>query len=115
MKRLILTVAAGMMSVSFAFAQDPLAVAPKNFKLLAENDKVRVFEFTARKGDKIPMHSHPAIACYVLAGGKTKYTMPDGKTAESSLKKGEVLLRDPVTHSHEHLTDAHAICTELKK
>ena len=40
-------------------AQDPMKVAPNNFKVLLENDQVRVLDFHSKPGDKIGMHSHP--------------------------------------------------------
>ncbi|HUL71065.1 MAG TPA: hypothetical protein VLT17_12620, partial [Gemmatimonadales bacterium] len=51
-----------------ARAQDPVKVAPKNFKVLLENDRVRVLDFTASAGEKIPMHSHPAYISYSISG-----------------------------------------------
>ncbi len=98
-----------------AFAQDAVTVAPKQFKVRAENDKVRVLEYTSKKGDKIGMHSHPAHVVYIIKAGKTKFTLPDGKTMEPGAKDGDVLLRDPVTHSQETLANVHVIVVELKK
>lgn len=98
-----------------AFAQDAVTVASDLFKVLAENDKVRVLEVNAKKGAKAAMHSHPAMVIYVLKGGKTKFTNADGKVVESAAKTGDVLLRDPVTHSQEHVEASHAIVVELKK
>jgi quercetin dioxygenase-like cupin family protein len=98
-----------------AFAQDAVKVAPNLFKVLAENDKVRVLEVDAKKGDKAAMHSHPAMVIYILEGGKTKFTNADGTVRESAAKTGDVLLRDPVTHSQEHVEASRAIVVELKK
>jgi quercetin dioxygenase-like cupin family protein len=98
-----------------AFAQDAVTVAPDLFKVLAENDKVRVLEVNAKKGAKAAMHSHPAMVIYILKGGKTKFTNADGKVVESAAKTGDVLLRDPVTHSQVHVEASHAIVVELKK
>ena len=77
-----------------AFAQDAVQVAPGLFKVLAENDKVRVLEVNAKKGDKAAMHSHPAMVIYILKAGKTRFTNADGTIRESAFKAGEVLLRD---------------------
>ena len=38
---------------------DVLKVASKAYKLVLENDRVRVMEMTLRPGDKAPMHNHP--------------------------------------------------------
>ncbi len=110
-----LVMAALIFCAPMAFAQDPLTIAPKQFKVREENDKVRVLEYTSKKGDKVGMHSHPSHVVYVIKAGKTKFTSPDGKTAEPKVKDGDVLLRDPVTHSQETLADTHVIVVELKK
>ena len=41
-------------------AQDPVKVAPGIYKVILENDHVRVLEVTLKPGEKVPMHSHPA-------------------------------------------------------
>ncbi len=118
-----MTVSAAMVGVivltvlfsSGAYAVDFLAAAPKQTKVLLENDKVRVIEVKFKKGDKVPMHSHPEIVVYVIKGGKTRFTDESGKTTETGSKDGSATYRSATTHSHEHLTDAHAIVIEMKK
>ncbi len=100
---------------SCVYAVDFLEAAPKQTKVLLENDKVRVIEAKFKKGDTIPMHSHPDIVVYVIKGGKTRFTDADGKVTESKLANGTATFRAATTHSHEHLFDAHAIVVELKK
>jgi quercetin dioxygenase-like cupin family protein len=95
-------------------AVDGCAVAPQHCKILKEDAKVRVVDYTAKKGDKVPMHSHPAHVVYVLEGGKTKFTMPDGTTKEIDAKPGEAIINPATTHSADHLTDIHVIIVEMK-
>src|SRR6266498_85545 len=67
-------------AVGTLHAQDPVKVAPGNFKVLLENERVRVLDFHSKSGEKIAMHSHPAYIAYGIAGaGKTTFTAPDGK------------------------------------
>ncbi len=109
---LVLVFAAGT-----ALAQDPVKVAPNNFKVLLENDRVRVLDFHSKTGEKIPMHSHPAYISYAISGsGKTKFTSADGKTSERGGTVGEAAWRDPETHASEYLGpgDIHALLVELK-
>ena len=70
--RLSLVMAALIFWAPMAFAQDPVTVAPKQFKVREENDKVRVLEYNSKKGDKIGTHSHPAHVVYVIKAGETK-------------------------------------------
>ena len=98
-----------------ATAMDFVEAAPKQTKVLVDNDKVRVIRATFKKGDKVQMHSHPDIVVYVLKSGKTRFTNADGKIIESNSKAGDSYFRPAVTHSHEHLGDSEAIVIELKK
>lgn len=96
-------------------AVDFIEAAPKQTKVLVDNDRVRVIHVTNKKGDKIPMHSHPDLVVYVIKGGKIKFTNADGKVVEGQSKSGESFFRPAVTHSHEHFEDGEAIVVELKK
>lgn len=98
-----------------ALAVDFVEAAPKQTTVLVDNDKVRVIRASFKKGDKVPMHSHPEIVVYILKSGKTIFTNADGKVVESNAKAGESFFRPAVSHSHEHLEDSEAIVIELKK
>lgn len=97
-------------------AQDMVKVAPKNTKVLLDNDQVRVIEVTLKPGDKLPMHSHPANVVYFVTGGKTKTTMADGKVTDVDHKPGEAIWSEAVTHSNENMgaNTAKALVVELK-
>ena len=109
-----LVLAAGLFAAHVS-AMDFVEAAPKQAKVLVDNDKVRVIHVTFKKGDKIPMHSHPDIVVYVIKGGKIKFTNADGKVTESENKAGDAFFRPAVTHSHEHSDGGEAIVIELKK
>lgn len=97
-------------------ATDLLPLAPDHCKLLKENDRVRVYEYTAKKGDTVAMHSHPAHVVYLLKAGKTQFTLLDGSTPKpADLKDGMALINPPVTHSQVHLEDVRALIVELKQ
>ena len=115
MKKVSLLIAFGLMASSYTFAADVCSVAPKNCKVLKETDKIRVIEFTAKKGDKIGMHSHPTMVVYIQKAGKTKFTLEDGTTKETAGEVGDVLINAPVTHSQEHLTASRALLVEIKE
>jgi quercetin dioxygenase-like cupin family protein len=98
-----------------ALAIDFVQAAPKQAKVLVDNEKVRIIEVHIAKGDKIPMHSHPDSVVHIIKGGRVKWTSEDGKVSESRGKDGETLFRPAVTHAHEHADASHAILIELKK
>src|SRR5437879_10855902 len=99
-----------------ALAQDPVKTSPQYYKVLLENDQVRVLEYRLKAGEKEPVHSHPAGVVYVLSGAKLKFSYPDGRTEERTAATGETIWRDPTTHAVENVgnTEAHAITIDLK-
>ncbi len=97
--------------------QDPVKVAPHIYRVLFENDRVRVLDVRMQPGAKSPMHSHPAVVAYLLAGGKLRVTTyPDGKTTVLESKAGSVLWLEPQTHSVENIgsTETKDVVIELK-
>jgi len=80
---------------------DPVSVDPGHYKVLLDNVRVRVIEYSAGPGDKTPMHSHPDYVTYGLAGGKTKFSYPNGKTAEVESQTGGVVWHKAETHAGE--------------
>ncbi len=111
---LVLSVAA--VRPALALAQDPVPIYPANYKVLIENQQVRVMDFRLRKGDTEDFHSHPAHVLYVLEPFKIRFKFPDGRTGMREVKAGEVLYSEAVTHSPVNVgdTDAHGILVELK-
>lgn len=99
-----------------ARAQDPVPRYPGNYKVLIENDRVRVLDFRLRKGDSEEFHVHPAHVLYVLEPFKIMFKLPGGRTAVREAKAGDVLYSDAVMHAPTNIgeTDAHGILVELK-
>jgi len=77
----------GMMSQMSA--QDVMQVAKNHYKVLVENEHVRIVENTLAPGDKDPLHTHAAGWYYVNAPGKMKVTTADGKVSMWEPKLGE--------------------------
>jgi quercetin dioxygenase-like cupin family protein len=94
---------------------DPLVVASNVYKLLNENDRVRVLEVVFKPGDAAKMHHHPDHAIYVLKGGKAKLTS-GGKTQEMELKTGSVIFLEAQDHEAKNIgnTTIDLIVMELK-
>ena len=95
---------------------DPLTVAGDHYKLLMENERVRVLDFHGKAGDKIPMHWHPDHVVYVLSGGKANFTV-NGKTTEQDMKTGKAIFMPATNHSVEVIGpgEVHVIVVELKE
>jgi quinol monooxygenase YgiN/quercetin dioxygenase-like cupin family protein len=113
---LLRAMATAMSVVPPAAAQDPLPLYPENYRVLMENDRVRVLDFRLRDGSSEKSHSHPAHVVYVVAPFKVRFTFPDGRTGVRQAQAGDVLFSEAVTHATENIsgTNAHGILVELK-
>jgi beta-alanine degradation protein BauB len=99
-----------------AGGDDPVTVDPAHYKVLLDNERVRVLDYRAAAGDKTPMHSHPDYVTYNLDGGETTFTYPKGKPVVAKSKPGEVLWHKAETHAG-HVTGSaglHVLIVELK-
>lgn len=99
-----------------ALAQDAVKVDPRHYKVEVENDQVRVLRITYGPGEKSVMHSHPASVATFLTDGKVKFTTPDGKAAEQTVKAGQTMFTPAGTHLPENVGDKpfELILVELK-
>ena len=95
---------------------DPVEVSGDNYKLLMENDAVKVLEMTLKAGTSDIEHSHHDETVYFITGGKLKVHMPDGGSAEMEVPDGFVMWHEAWTHRVENVgtTDIKAIIVEPK-
>jgi quercetin dioxygenase-like cupin family protein len=89
-------------------AQDPVPLYPENYKVLLENDRVRVLDFTLRKGDSEQPHFHPANVAVFLADFKIRFTLPDGSMRMREGHPGQVAWSDAVVHQPVNVGDTDA-------
>jgi quercetin dioxygenase-like cupin family protein len=82
-----------------AFAQDPVKVDSSHYKVLFENASVRVLKISYPAGAKSQMHQHPEAIVVPLADSKVQFTMPDGKTEDSSLANEVAVYMPAATHN----------------
>jgi quercetin dioxygenase-like cupin family protein len=94
---------------------DPVTADPSHFKVLLDNEHVRVLEFTAAAGDKIPMHWHPDYITYNISGGRTTFSYPKRKPVVSDAKAGDAAWHKTETHAGL-IGDggAHVLLVEIK-
>ena len=96
---------------------DAIQVSPNNYKVLLENDRVRVLEMNLRAGEKDEVHSHPSETVYFITGGKAKIHLPDGQTVDAELPDGHVMWNEAWTHQVENVgsSDIKAIIVESQQ
>lgn len=68
---------------------DGLVSSPDNFKLLLENDQVRVLQYTLLPGARDHWHTHPPRTGHVLSGAKIRVTHADGSHTDYDEKTGD--------------------------
>jgi hypothetical protein len=97
-------------------ADDPVEVASNVYRILFENERVRLLEARLSPGDSSAMHGHPDYVVYNLDGGKVRFSAPSGEAEEVELPDGVAMWRDAEEHSTENIgtTDVRALLFELK-
>ena len=98
-------------------AQDPVKENPDMFKVLLENDRVRVIDDRVPAGAKVAMHSHPEYVVYPLSSYRMKFIFPDGTSRIVDVQEGTARYSTGIAHAEENIgtTDAHALLVEIKK
>lgn len=99
------------------YAQDPVVTDGDKYRVLLENDQVRVLDYYDRPGEKTHQHHHPAFTLYALTAFKRTITLPDGKVIRREFKAGDVIWSNGQTHIGENVgdTDTHVIMVESKQ
>src|SRR5881409_226496 len=103
-RRQILALLAAFGVTRGALAQDAPTVAPRSYRVVLENDRVRVLEYKSRPGFGVcgeGMHSHPDHVTVSLTGAKLRVTTPDGKTTFEDIAPGAVFYAPAEVHSAE--------------
>jgi quercetin dioxygenase-like cupin family protein len=95
---------------------DPVHASPANYRVLLENEHVRVLEMDLRAGTTDHPHSHPSETVYFKQGGKVRIHLSDGNEVEADLPDGHVMWHEPWTHRVENIgtSDILAVIVESK-
>ena len=94
---------------------DPTISDPDKYRVVFENDAVRVLEYRDEPGAKTSPHDHPDSVMITLAGFDRRLAS-GGQSVEVTLAPHEVRWLGAQTHSGENVgqTPTHAIFVELK-
>jgi hypothetical protein len=106
----VLFAVAGLATSTTVFSRelpDAVSASPEVYKIIAENDAVRVIAAAWEPGQRDAMHSHPAIGVYFLSECKNmRVHLADGRSIEWSAKSGQAGANNPVTsHAIENIGD----------
>lgn len=99
-----------------AFAQDAVSTDGDKYKIIFENDCVRVLDYRDRPGDKTRQHKHPPFVLYSLSELRRSITLPDGKVLQRQFKEGDVMWSDSQVYIGTNIgeTPTHVILVEMK-
>jgi quercetin dioxygenase-like cupin family protein len=104
------------LAIDGAVAQDPTAVDAKHYKVMFENDQVRVLKVTYGPKEKSVMHEHPNGVAVFVTDGQIKFELPDGKSQDATVKAGEAMFAPGGKHLPENVGDKpfEVVLVELK-
>ena len=96
--------------------QDPVITDPDKYKVVFENEHIRLLDYQDKPGEKTNKHEHPAFALYALSPFKRNIHLEDGKVIEREFKTGDIIWSEDQIHVGENVgqTDTHALIIELK-
>ncbi|CAN5293397.1 hypothetical protein BH09ACT10_BH09ACT10_26090 [soil metagenome] len=94
---------------------DPVASNPDHYKVVFENERVRVLEYLDQPGDKTTPHEHPDSVMYTLSAFR-RLLVAGGQQKEVEMPSGFVGWLPAQQHSGENIGDTptHALFVELK-
>ena len=96
---------------------DPTTTDPDKYKVIFENDRVRVLEYRDEPGQKTSPHEHPDSLMYTLSSFQRRLIGGSGESRDVALEPGEVRWLDAQSHSGENIgsTPTHVLFVELKE
>ena len=95
---------------------DPTRTDPENYKVILENERVRVLRYHDVPGTKTHLHHHPASVLYALSTFDRRLTFGDGKTQERVLHDGDVVWLPAQDHMGANIgtTPTEVLLVEMK-
>ncbi len=95
---------------------DPVASNPEHYKVVFENERVRVLEYSDQPGDKTTPHQHPDSVMYTLSTFRRRLVTGDAQR-EVELEAGSVGWLPAQEHHGENVgsTPTKVLFVELKE
>lgn len=105
-RREVLALLAALGVTREALAQDPVRSDPRSFRVVLENERVRVLEYRSGPGLGVcgqGVHYHPERVTVTLTEAKARITNAEGRTVVRELPAGQVFYAPAETHSVENV------------
>jgi len=96
--------------------EDAAKVAPDVYRVVLDNEQVRVLEVRLAPGARTERHGHPALVGVMLQGGKVRFSEPRGEATELDMPIGQPMYLPATEHVTENIgdTELHGYLIELK-
>lgn len=95
---------------------DPVVTNPGLYRVVMENDRVRVLEYRDRPGDRTTPHRHPDSVMHTLSSFRRRLVSGE-REVEREIEAGTTSWLAAQEHSGENIgvTATHVIFVELKE
>lgn len=95
---------------------DPVVTNPDHYKVVFENERVRVLEYTDQPGDRTTPHQHPDSVMHTLSGFRRRLVSGDTHR-DVELESGLTGWLPAQDHYGENIGDTptHVLFVELKE
>jgi beta-alanine degradation protein BauB len=95
---------------------DPTVTDPEAYRVIFENDRVRVLEYRDQPGHRTKPHRHPDSVMYTLSSFRRRIAA-GGREVDVALPAGTVRWVGAQEHYGENIgdTETHSIFVELKE
>ena len=95
---------------------DPVVTNPQFYRVIFENERVRVLEYLDRPGDETTPHRHPDSVMFTLTAFQRRLST-GGRSIDVDLPEGEARWLPAQEHSGANIggTATHTIFVELKE
>jgi len=97
-------------------SRDPVVTDGDKYKVILENEKVRVLEYRDSPGERTSPHYHRDYVLCALSSFRRKLALSGGREAVVDVKAGQVAWGNAQSHIGENIgdTDTHVLIVELK-
>lgn len=96
---------------------DPVSVSGGKYRVILENERVRVMKFVSKPGDSVSMHWHPDHLAYAIKSAqRVRFTSDKGTSEEVEIKQGTAIWVPEGSHAVENIgnTEIEELIVELK-
>ena len=97
-------------------SRDPVVTDGDKYKVVLENDRVRVLEYRDSPGGRTSPHHHSDFVLCALSAFRRRFVLADGREVDRDVRPGEVAWSQAQSHIGENVgtTDTHVLNVELK-